>query len=94
MTLREFWPQYLALHSRWGTQRLHVFGLILGYALAIAGVLKGEWWAILLAPMSAYFFGFLGHLLVEENQPASFRHPILSVACDHLLTWKVLRGQL
>lgn len=85
MTLVEFFPEYMDAHSRYATRALHTLGLVVGWSSFWFAILRREWWAMSLLPISAYGFGFFAHLWVEKNRPASFKHPFLSIACDHVM---------
>lgn len=94
MTLKQFWPIYLGKHSKKGTQLMHALGLVAGYVIAILAVISGREWYALAAPMFGYFMAFIGHFWIEGNTPATFGNPLLSFACDHILTWRLIRGEL
>ena len=80
-TYREFWPRYLAEHSRPGTRNLHFLGTGLGLTL-LAALLAG------------YGFAWIGHAVVERNRPATFTHPLWSFISDFRMFGLWLRGRL
>lgn len=92
--LKDFWPEYLALHSRNGTRWFHFAGVLACWFVIAMAVLRGEFWYILAGPMVGYFLAFSGHFWVEHNTPATFRNPVLSFFCDHYLAWQIIRGKL
>ena len=91
---REFWPLYLAEHSRPATRGLHYFGTGLGLAFLAAAVLFGDWRLLVVALFVGYGFAWLGHALVERNRPATFRHPFWSFISDFRMFALWLAGRL
>ena len=90
----EFYPYYLSEHSRSGTRRLHFAGTLLAL-LTLGGVLATQRWVFLwLLPLFGYGFAWLGHLAVERNRPATFRHPLYSLIGDFRLFADMLRGRV
>src|ERR1700744_3670887 len=81
-TFAEFWPHYLSAHSKRETRLLHVCGTILaGLAIFKAIIsLKIGW--LIMAPIVGYGFAWGAHAFVEENQPATFEHPLWSLRGD------------
>jgi hypothetical protein len=82
-TFAEFWPFYVAEHSRTATRVLHGAGTLAGSALFVAALLTGRWWLVVLALVSAYGAAWVGHFFVEHNRPASFQHPLWSFIADY-----------
>ena len=93
-SFREFYPFYLSEHRNRTCRRLHFIGS--GCVLAvIAVVLAGAsaWWLLLL-PVIGYGFAWVGHFVFEKNRPATFRHPLYSLAGDWVMFWQILTGKL
>ena len=90
----EFWPYYLAEHSRPATRSLHFLGTGLGLALLAAAVLTQAWWLLLAAAISGYAFAWIAHLAVERNRPATFSHPLWSLISDFRMFALWISGRL
>jgi hypothetical protein len=91
---QEFWPHYLAEHSKPATRAWHVFGTGLGLALLAAGLVTGTFWLVPAALVSGYLFAWVSHLRVERNRPATFTHPWWSLVSDFRMFFLVLAGRL
>src|SRR5262252_948351 len=72
---REFWPYYVDQHRRLGTRRLHFVGTTAVIVCVLLAILLANPWYLLLGPVVAYGPAWIGHLFVERNRPATFRHP-------------------
>ncbi|HKZ72667.1 MAG TPA: DUF962 domain-containing protein [Steroidobacteraceae bacterium] len=93
-SFRDFYPFYLTAHANPTSRRLHVIGtsitmLVLVYALAAA-----RWWLLPLAPVPGYVFAWVGHFFFEHNRPATFQHPLYSLAGDFVMLRDVLTGRI
>lgn len=82
MTYSEFWLYYLRAHSRAGTRLMHCFGSIAALVLLIIAVIAQRWWLVLIAVVTGYAFAWPSHFLIERNRPATFGHPVWSLASD------------
>lgn len=93
-TMRDFWPVYIADHSRPLTRWLHFAGTT-NMALWIAAALIRRRPAFLLiGVVSSYTFAWTGHFLVERNRPATFRYPLKASLGDLLMYGRMWRGEL
>jgi hypothetical protein len=77
-TFAEFWPHYVRAHARPQTRVLHAIGSTL----------------LLAAPVIGYSFAWYGHFFVEHNRPATFGHPLYSLAADYVMVWKMITGRM
>ncbi len=91
---REFWPFYLGEHSRPGTRAMHLFGILLAFALLALAAITGDWRLLPAAIVSGYAFAWIGHAFIEHNQPATFRHPLWSLISDFRMLGLWLAGRL
>ena len=93
-SFREFYPASLAEHKEHSTRRLHFVGtLIVIVALAVALLKRDARW-LLLAPLFGYGLAWIGHFVFERNRPATFRHPLYSLAGDFVMFKDILLGRL
>lgn len=93
-TFADFWPHYLAEHSRAGTRLLHAAGTITSTALAVALVATGRWRWLPLALVTGYAAAWVSHFLIEHNRPATFQHPLWSFAADYKMVALMLTGRM
>ena len=90
----EFWPFYLAEHSKPGTRLLHLIGTTAGICCAIFFIASGRWWLLPLALVPGYGGAWIGHFLVEKNKPATFEYPLWSFIGDYKMIALMLTGKL
>lgn len=90
----EFWPHYLREHSRADTRAMHYAGTSLVVALAIGAIASGNLLWLVALPIAGYFFAWVGHLALEKNRPATFTHPLWSLAADFRMWFLWLTGRL
>ena len=72
----EFWPYYLAEHSRPGTRAVHLLATLAGLALLGAALASRTWWLLVLIPVVAYGLAWFSHFFIERNHPATFKYPL------------------
>ena len=87
----EFWPFYVAEHSRPGTRLLHLLGTTAGVGLLLYLVAIGRWRLFPLALIPGYGCAWLAHFLIEKNRPATFKYPLWSFIGDYkMIAWMIM----
>ena len=94
MTYAEFWLHYLRAHDRPGTRALHYVGSLGGLGLLVGAVLWRDWRLVPAAVLLGYGCAWVGHLAVEGNRPATFGHPLWSLASDIRMVGFWVSGRL
>jgi len=91
---RDFYPFYLSEHRHPLCRRLHFAGSLLVIAAIGAAIVTGNAWWLLAAPVAGYGFAWIGHFFFEKNRPATFTHPLYSLAGDWVMFGDMLRGRI
>ena len=93
-SFEEFWPFYVAEHSRPRTRALHFAGTAAALA-TLAGLAASRKWKWLpLALVPGYAAAWAGHFLVEKNRPATFKYPLWSLMADQKMFALMLAGRM
>lgn len=90
----EFWPHYVAEHSRAPTRLLHLAGTAAALACAVFFIVTGRWYLIPLALIPGYGAAWIGHFFIEKNKPATFQYPLWSFMGDYKMIWMMLTGRM
>jgi len=90
----EFYPHYLREHAHPACRRLHFAGTTVVLASIVAALWTGNAWLLLVAPLAGYGFAWAGHFLFERNRPATFTHPLYSLAGDFAMYRDMLTGRI
>ena len=90
----DFWPHYLAEHSKPATRLLHLLGTTAGIACIAYFIASGRWWLFLLGFIPGYGAAWIGHFFIEKNRPATFQHPLWSFMGDYKMIWLMLTGRI
>jgi hypothetical protein len=93
-SFHEFWPHYVAEHSRAPTRLLHLLGTGVGLAFVIYSIGTGRWWLFPIALIPGYGAAWIGHFFIEKNRPATFQHPLWSFMGDYKMIWMMLSGKM
>uniref|UniRef100_A0AAU3H514 DUF962 domain-containing protein n=1 Tax=Streptomyces sp. NBC_01401 TaxID=2903854 RepID=A0AAU3H514_9ACTN len=89
----EFWPYYVAMHSRAATRWVHLTGTLTGLAVTAYGLARGRKRYALALPLIGYGTAWRAHFLIERNNPATFGHPAWSLRGDVQMIRMMLAGQ-
>jgi hypothetical protein len=90
----EFYPFYLAEHRHPVSRGLHYIGTWGAVVCMVALAVSGRPWWLLGALLSGYSFAWVGHFAFERNRPATFQHPLYSLAGDFRMWWDLNLGRL
>lgn len=93
-TYAEFWPFYLAEHSRRATRALHYVGTGMIAAVVAVAASTGAWWSLVFTLPVLYAFAWTAHFFIEHNKPATFTHPVWSLVSDFRMSALALTGRL
>lgn len=93
-TLSEFWPFYLGEHSSALNRKFHFVGSTLALFFLGLGILFLDFFYLLPAIISGYFFAWIGHFFIEKNRPATFKYPFKSLVSDWIMYYYTLTGQI
>ncbi|MEO7252100.1 MAG: DUF962 domain-containing protein [Arenimonas sp.] len=93
-SFRDFYPHYLAEHGNRTCRRLHFVGssLVLGCLVMLLRSGNPLW--LLFALLCGYGFAWVGHFFFEHNKPATFKHPLYSLAGDWVMYRDMLIGRI
>ena len=94
MTYRQFWRVYLAAHADPRTRVLHYLGTLFGVAALVAAAATRDWRWLLAAPVIGYALAWVGHLVFEQNRPATFGHPGWSLISDFRMLYLFVSRRL
>ena len=90
----DFYPFYLEEHSNRTCRRLHFIGSCLVLLLLGIAIDTHNPWLLLTLPVAGYGFAWIGHFFFEHNQPATFSHPLYSLAGDWVMFKQILFGKI
>jgi hypothetical protein len=93
-SFEEFWPFYVGEHKNPVNRALHYAGttMVIG-TVATAAVTMNPLW-LLATPIVGYAPAWIGHFVFEKNVPATFKHPLWSLAADFKMYGLALRGKM
>jgi hypothetical protein len=90
----EFWPHYVAEHSKQATRLLHLVGTAIALGSVVYFIAMGKWWLFPLALIPGYGAAWIGHFFIEKNRPATFQHPLWSFMGDYKMIGMMLTGRM
>ena len=90
----EFWPYYLAEHSKPGTRLLHLMGTSIALGTVVVLIVIGKWWLFPLALIPGYGAAWISHFFIEKNKPATFQYPLWSFMGDYKMIWLMLTDRI
>jgi hypothetical protein len=93
-SFREFYPFYLSEHKNPTCRRLHFAGSTLVVIVLIAACATRHFIWLWLLPVIGYGFAWVGHFFYEHNRPATFKHPLYSLAGDWVMWWQLLARRI
>jgi hypothetical protein len=93
-TIDDFYPFYLSQHSYNLCRLLHYTGTIIATTHLLLAIFYLYLLYIPIGMLYGYGFAWVGHFFVEKNRPATFKHPFLSFACDYVMLYHFLTGQI
>lgn len=94
LSFGEFWPYYLAEHSRPATRAGHLLATLAWLSLLAGALVTRRWWLLALIPVVAYGLAWFSHFFLEHNRPATFKHPLFSLLADHKMALYMVTGRL
>ena len=94
MRYGEFWLVYLRAHRQPATRLVHYAGTSLSLACLIAAIVLRDWRFLIAAPLIGYAFAWASHFGLEGNRPATFGHPLWSLASDLRMLALAASGRL
>lgn len=89
----DFYKFYLTEHSKMWTRIFHFVGTFLIFAVVAYVISSGKERFLWYVPIFGYGFAWFSHAVFEQNQPATFRHPIWSLMADFKLFFELLIGK-
>lgn len=89
----DFWPFYVRQHAHARTRMLHAIGSVLAVVL-IGLAFAVNLWFLVGAPVIGYAFAWYAHFFVEHNKPATFGHPLYSLAADYRMLYLMMAGRM
>lgn len=93
-SFEEFWPFYVAEHSKSLNRTLHFIGTSLAVSTAALGLVTGQKKLLMLAPVLGYGPAWVGHFFIEKNRPATFQYPLWSLLADFKMWSLIARGEM
>ena len=93
-SFEEFWPYYVAEHSKPSTRAWHFAGTAAAWGCIATLAAKKKWKWLPLALVPGYAAAWVGHFVVEKNRPATFKYPLWSFMADQKMFGLMLSGRM
>ncbi len=93
-SFRDYYNYYLTLHTRKETKILHILGQFATIIFTAYVIGTQTWILIPLIPFVVYPFAWSGHYFFEKNKPAAWSKPLWAKACDWVMLWEILTGEI
>ena len=90
----QFWAHYLREHGRAETRHWHFFGTGIAIVCFAGLLVTGSLWFLVGALLAGYGPAWIAHALYEGNRPATFTHPLWSLASDLRMFGLWMTGRL
>ena len=90
----EFWPFYVAEHSRPATRWVHFVGTTLGLLCLVSFISTLDWRWLVAGLVAGYAFAWVSHFFIERNRPATFKYPLWSFIGDWKMWSLMLAGKM
>jgi hypothetical protein len=88
----EFWPYYVAEHSKPGTRWMHLIGTVVATSTMVYLIASGRWWLFPLGLIPGYGAAWFAHFFIERNKPATFQYPLWSFLADYKMIALMITG--
>lgn len=93
-TFEEFWPFYVSQHRKHVTRIFHFIGTTVGFLFLLRAVATERPLLLICGLVASYGFAWMGHFLIEKNNPATFQHPLWSLLSDLKMYGLMWRGKM
>ena len=93
-TFEEFWPFYVREHSKKATRLFHFVGTSAGGVAGLAAIALKRPALIPMGLAVGYASAWFSHFFIENNKPASFKHPLWSFKADWIMWGKMIAGTM
>ena len=92
--MKEYYKQYLSLHTNKKCRLLHFIGQLVTIAITIWILSNWHWYLIPIIPFVVYPFAWTGHYVFEKNEPAAFHDPVKAKIADWMMFRDILLGRV
>jgi hypothetical protein len=89
-----FWPEYVRMHARPETQRLHALATATAIAVGVAAVCLRQPLLALVAILADHAIAQVAHRLFERNATKPWRHPPWHLRAELRMFRLVLSGKM